>query len=143
MMDDKLKATVVERAKAHGLNPVLVMAVVEQESGWEPWAIHYESVFFERYIQPLKNISATEAYARAFSFGLMQVMGQTARELGFSGRYLSALCDPFIGAHFGCLKLVQCYAKASGQDEGALLRYNGGGNPDYANQVLARVAHYQ
>jgi len=44
------------------------------------------AAFFTKYVAPLytnNKISATEAYARGFSWGLMQVMGQVARESGF------------------------------------------------------------
>jgi len=73
-------------AAAHALDPALVCAVVEQESAWNPWAIRYEPGFLARYVAPIftaGKISATEAYARSFSWGLMQVMGQVAREHGF------------------------------------------------------------
>jgi Transglycosylase SLT domain len=39
----------------------------------------------------------TESRARAFSWGLMQVMGQVAREHGFTGA-LASLCDPLSGS---------------------------------------------
>lgn len=73
-------------ATAQSLDPALVCAVVEQESGWNPWAMRYEPAFFTRYVAPLytnNKITATEAWARGFSWGLMQVMGQVARESGF------------------------------------------------------------
>src|SRR5215472_4694392 len=82
-------------AAAQSLDPTLVCAVVEQECGWNPWAICYEPLFFSKYVAPLytnNKISASEAYARGFSWGLMQVMGQVAREAGFDALFLSALC---------------------------------------------------
>ena len=48
--------------------------------------MRYEPAFFTKYVAPLytnNKITATEAYARGFSWGLMQVMGQVARESGF------------------------------------------------------------
>ena len=42
---------------------------------------------------------------------------------------------------FGCRKLRNCFA-VHGDTETSLQAYNGGGNPNYASQVLARVAHY-
>jgi len=63
-------------ASVHSLDPSLVCAVVEQESGWNPWAMRYEPAFFSKYVAPLytnNKIAATEAYSRGFSWGLMQV----------------------------------------------------------------------
>jgi len=70
------------KTAVHSLDPSLVCAVVEQESAWNPWAIRYEPAFFSKFVASLytnNKIAATEAYARGFSWGLMQVMGQVAR----------------------------------------------------------------
>ena len=127
-------------AAKYGLDPAIVCAVIEQESGWNPWAMRYEDRFFDLYITPLCLIDPTEARARACSYGLMQIMGQVAREQGFGGKYLTQLCDPDTGVDFGCRKLEKCFQQS--EPEAALLRYNGGGNPEYGQQVLARVAQY-
>ena len=132
-------------AASQSLDPPLVCAVVEQESGWNPWAIRYEPAFFSKYVAPLytnNKIAATEAYARGFSWGLMQVMGQVAREAGFDALFLSALCDPEQGLVVGCKVLRKKLEAMSGDTTRALLAWNGGGNPAYAAQVLARRAHY-
>jgi soluble lytic murein transglycosylase-like protein len=132
-----------ERALSHGLQPELVCALIEQESTWRPWAIRYEPAFFQRYIVTMNFPNISEGIARATSWGLCQVMGQTARELGFAETYLSQLCDPWVGIHYGCMKLRECYAKTGIDDAAALQRYNGGGNLKYSAQVLARVHTYQ
>src|SRR5207244_13546354 len=93
----KLVVLARDAAAAQSLDPALVCAVVEQESGWNPWAMRYEPAFFSKYVAPLytnNKIAATEAYSRGFSWGLMQVMGQVARETGFDALFLSALCAP-------------------------------------------------
>jgi soluble lytic murein transglycosylase-like protein len=81
-------------------------------------------------------------FARSMSWGLMQLMGEVAREMGFTGTYLSQLCDPPIGLLWGCKKLAQCLDAKGGDPEKALLMWNGGGNPNYANEVLARIKKY-
>ena len=132
-------------AATQSLDPALVCAVVEQESGWNPWAIRYEPLFFAKYVAGLytnNKVSASEAYARGFSWGLMQVMGQVAREAGFDSLYLSALCDPEQGLAVGCKVLRKKFDAASGDTTRALLAWNGGANPAYAAQVLARKPHY-
>jgi len=118
---------------------------VEQESAWNPWAMRYEPLFFAKYVASLytnNKVSASEAYARGFSWGLMQVMGQVARETGLDALFLSALCDPEQGLAVGCKVLRKKFDAASGDTTRALLSWNGGGNPAYPAQVLARKAHY-
>lgn len=171
-------------AGAHALDPALVCAVIEQESSWNPYAIRYEAAFFGRYVAPLytnNKVTASEAWARGFSWGLMQVMGQVAREHGFASAehpFLSELCDPEQGINVGCRVLSAKLALAandfprnaarphvfpSERSESrnpsaslpsstsspapelltrALLLWNGGGNPNYPAQVLARLPRY-
>jgi soluble lytic murein transglycosylase-like protein len=138
---DELIALAKAEAAAQGLDPTLVCAVCEQESSWYPWAMRYEPAFYERYVRPL-GLSPTESTLRSFSFGLMQIMGQTARELGFKARSLGELLDPSQCVHYGCLKLAACLRLADGDVQAGLLKYNGGSNPDYPSQVMARMASY-
>jgi soluble lytic murein transglycosylase-like protein len=135
-----------EAARVHALWPDLVCAIIEQESAWNPWALRYEPSFYAKYIAPRMATgaiaSATEAHARAFSWGLMQVMGQVAREHGFTGASLAALCEPATAVDIGCRVFTAKLAVAEGRVERALALWNGGGNPDYPAAVLARVTHY-
>ncbi len=98
-------------ASQHALDPALVCAIVEQESSWDTHAIRYEPAFRAHYVAPL-GLSPTEEVARSISWGLMQVMGQSARERGFNGKFLSALCDPSNGLAIGCAVLA-CKTRAS------------------------------
>ena len=142
---DRLVSLAASLAQAHGLDPALVCAVIEQESAWNTWAIRYEPAFFAKYVASLytnNKVSATEAYARGISWGLMQVMGQVARENGFTDRFLSGLCDPPVGIEFGCRVLRKKLDSAKGDTLQGLLAWNGGGNANYAVEVLARRATY-
>ena len=129
-------------ATRHGLDPVLVCALVEQESSWDAHAIRYEPAFRERYVSPL-SLPPTEEIARSISWGLMQVMGQVAREHGFAAKFLSALCNSEIGLEIGCIVLTAILSKAAGDVPRALTLWNGGKNADYSNEVLARVNKYR
>jgi soluble lytic murein transglycosylase-like protein len=129
-------------ASAHGLDTALVCAVVEQESAWDAHAIRYEPGFRARYVAPL-DLPPTEEIARSISWGLMQVMGQVAREHGFQRPFLSALCDPSAGLTFGCIVLAAKLAAGSGNVSRGLALWNGGGKQDYAAQVLARMPRYR
>lgn len=133
-------------AARHDLPPELVCAVVEQESAWDPYAIRYEPAFYDRYVYPMalkRALSETEARGRAFSWGLMQTMGEVAREFGFSSRFLSALCDAQASLELGCKVLAHKLAVNQGNVERALLAWNGGGNLEYPAEVLSRLEHYK
>jgi soluble lytic murein transglycosylase-like protein len=132
-------------AAEHDLNSALVCAVIEQESSWNPWAVRYEPGFLQRYevrAQQQQRFSVTEEYCRAMSYGLMQVMGEDARELGFTGEFLTELCDPHVGVDLGCRYLMRCLAKHAGVVVEALLAYNGGADTTYPAKVLARQSKY-
>jgi soluble lytic murein transglycosylase-like protein len=76
------------------------------------------------------------------SWGLMQVMGQVARENGFTDHYLSGLCDPAAGVDLGCRVLRKKLDAAKGDTAQGLLLWNGGANPNYPVEVLARRTSY-
>jgi soluble lytic murein transglycosylase-like protein len=86
---------------------------------------------------------ATESRARAFSWGLMQVMGQVAREHNFAGASLAQLCDPAVGLDVGCRVFAAKLAAAEGNVTRALLLWNGGANREYPVEVLARADKYR
>ena len=135
-------------ARQYALDPALVCAVIEQESSWNPWAIRFEPDFMARYVNPLflaGKISGTEAYARSFSWGLMQVMGEVAREQGYIGTSLAELCDPQTAIDQGCQRLAKAFKQVGDVPDvrtAALLHYNGGANPNYAEEVIARIPNY-
>ena len=143
----QLVALACDAAKRHALWPELVCAIVEQESEWNPWALRYEPAFYERYILPQLSCHAIategEARGRAFSWGLMQVMGQVAREHGFTGASFASLCEPATGLDVGCRVFAAKIAAAAGNVGHALQLWNGGADRDYATAVLARVTHYK
>lgn len=144
-MNEQLIALAKVAAATAGLDSVLVCAVIEQESSWDTWAYRYEPAFFKNYVVGLYTagkIDLTEAEMRATSWGLMQLMGQCAREDGYTGKFLSTLCDPATGIEWGCKHLVRKMAAARNDPARALQLWNGGGNPNYAAEVLARMPKY-
>lgn len=142
MTQPELQRIAVAAALNHGIDPALVCSVCTHESNWQSYAVRYEAGFYRRYIDSMKGLSDTEKTMRATSFGLMQVMGQTARELGFDRPFLTELLDPLNAANFGCKKLRNELAK-NGQDiTAALLGYNGGGDPSYPHLVMQFYEKY-
>jgi soluble lytic murein transglycosylase-like protein len=67
----------------------------------------------------------------------MQLMGATARELGFSEEP-AQLCAPEVNIELGARYLARQLARAKGDTRLALMRYNG--TAAYADLVLARRA---
>lgn len=134
MITDLLNTQIGRAARQHGLPVALVTAIVRVESEGNPWAMRYESAFYDRYIAsthvqgraPCSDL--TEARARATSYGLMQIMGAVARERGFDQPFLSELCDPDVGLEFGCRQLAslsQRYISQYGW-AGVVAAYNAG-----------------
>lgn len=123
-----------------GLDSAWICAVIEQESGWKPNAFRYEPAFQMRYVAGL-GLDPAETYKRSCSYGLLQIMGQVARELSFHGD-LDGLFDPQTNLEYGCRHFRNKLNHAADTHE-ALQHWNGGGNPHYADQVLARVDKYR
>lgn len=149
-----INSPIYKNAILYDLNPELVGALVYTESGGNPWAIRYEPLFYKKYIGiktdvqlqgycPPSSICSitTERKLRACSFGLFQIMGQTARENNCELPILTMLLDPSNNAALGC-KLVRKWLEASNGDVRAmLLRYNGGGNASYPDLVLNNISN--
>ena len=79
----------------------------------------------------------TELIAQKTSWGLMQVMGTVARELGHRG-WLSELCEPERGIYYGCLHLKKLMDR-HGNLSDTVAAYNAGSprrdvNGKYVNQ---------
>ena len=155
-MSDSNYASLIERTAAQYRLPAeLVRAVIRVESAGSTFAVRYEPGFFDRYVigKGHKRFGScsrdTEERARATSYGLMQVMGQVAREEGFIGEFLTELCDPAVGIDFGCRHLARHARTFTTPDYGwdaVCAAYNGGAgavrgpgqfrNPDYPAKIL-------
>ena len=127
------KDLVYHTAAQFGLDPLLVAAIVQQESGGNPWMTRYESTtdhyvvnlgMYRDYASKLGISQQTEYEAEKHSWGLMQVMGFVARELGYDG-LLTRILIPSIGINLGCLKLQQLFQKY-GDVEKVISSYNQG-----------------
>jgi|SRR5690242_5582469 len=128
-------------APKYGLDPALVCAVIEKESEWNPWAVRAEPEFDKKYVQPLHK-TPTEEWCRSISWGLMQLMGESARERGYDGD-LPALLDPAIGVPWGCTHLKWKIDRMGGDVFRSLLAWNGGADSGYPADVLSRMKKYQ
>lgn len=113
----------------------VILAMVMKESQGNSFATRYEPKFYDwlqkritsAEISPYSKHASrfTELKTRATSFGPMQVMGQTARQMGFSGAFLTELTHPEVGMYWGMLYMYQQVQKY-GNIEEALAAYNAG-----------------
>jgi hypothetical protein len=124
---------------------------VEQESGWNTWATRYEPNYrwlypnrHEIFDPPLAS-RATEVHQQKTSWGLMQIMGATARARGFTGDFCSQLCDPATGLEYGCRHLRRLIDRFGSQyDHRAVLSAYNTGHPQRVNEVYIEslMRHY-
>lgn len=135
--------TVDDIARRFGLNPNLVKAIIEVESDWRPYAIRYEPTY-QHFSKPAHHAKVhhitprTEQVMQACSWGLMQVMGATAREMGYN-LPMPLLCEPSIGVEYGVRYLASQLARYDNNVEDAVAAYNAGSarkaaNGSYTNQ---------
>lgn len=153
---NRMKTLIKSYAAQFDLPEWLVSAIVHVESSGNPWAMRYEPTFYRLYIADMDGVRPispcslmTEKMGRATSWGLMQIMGQVARERGFTGAFLSSLCQPEMGLEWGCRQLVHLTAryKVSESWEPVIRAYNGGNpradNLDYVKKVMAAREYHR
>lgn len=151
---EHLNSIVEDAAKEHSLQPNLIRAIIYQESfkacgNWEDALIcmRYEPRFYERYImnaaltgyipKDFPPNSATERKLRAFSFGLMQIMGTTAREFNFKEPFLTSLLDVDKNVFLGA-KILAKKIRIYGRDKG-IRAYNGDPESDATAAYLQHI----
>ena len=149
----------------YGIEPLIIAAVIQHESSFNPYAWnpepHYRYFWNVKTNAPFRAISKAESdspfppkdfptvagdpdqewWAQQASWGLMQVMGALARELGWMGRFLPEITNPEIALDLGCKQLNRLQTWAKGDVEQMLAAYNGGkvGNVvrPFKNQMYA------
>lgn len=110
--EDLIKKFAVE----FSLDPNLIKAFILTESGADPFRNRLEISYWKnnRYCRPelyaakLGITSDTEKVNQSMSWGLMQIMGVVAREVGYKD-HLTKLCEPEIGLRISLtkFKLIQ------------------------------------
>ena len=112
-----------------GCEPELVAALITVESRWNPYAVRYEPAYQwlhypERHALRHDISRAAEATFQKYSWGLMQIMGATARELGFS-LPMPALCEGMIGIEYG-IRYLMALKRNYRQRDDLIAAYNSG-----------------
>ena len=138
-----------DAAGEFGIPQTLIAGIIQVESGGDPWGFRYEPAFLQRYVEEKPRrfgaiSTESERIARATSWGLMQVMGQVARERGFNGAFLSELCDPTTGIYYGCKHFAHLRDRFVGKHgmNGVIAAYNAG-SPRYVNGVLVNQGYVE
>lgn len=121
-------------ARKYNIDAYLLGAVVQVESAGNPWAVRFEPTF--RHTFDLMKLSdllgcsySTMEMMQKTSWGLMQVMGSVAYELGLGreeSKWPTSLLNPHIGMEFGCRHLKAKINKYGAAPEIVYAAYNGG-----------------
>jgi len=120
--DDRRRvlAAMVREARRQGLDPVMVAAVIEIESGFDPFAV-----------------------SPAGAYGLMQLMPPTAQEL-FTGKgslKRGHLFNPVLNIELGTAYIAQLLRRFDGDLHRALIGYNAG--PSVARALIHGSKSYR
>lgn len=146
MDHDELTALIKSAAVKRSLPWELVYAICQVESSLNPLATRYEP-HFRWLVGDNEAMSPSERHDQMTSWGLMQVMGSVARELGHTGP-LPDLLIPSTGLFYGCLHLRRFRAKYDIWPD-VIAAYNAGSprrvagsvgpyvNQSYVDKVLA------
>lgn len=145
----------------YGLPVGLIWAIVQVESGGNPWAWNpeprYRWLWNIQTNTPFRQLLPSEINAETppldfpyiagdrdqewwgqqASFGLMQTMGAVARENGCAVLYLTELCKPWASIEFGCRHVKKLFQR-HGNTDSVLAAYNTG-RPDHPPGSAGKV----
>lgn len=142
-----IRFAIEDKAKHFSLDPDIVEAIVLTESSGRPDAWRYEPNFFAKYVRDNPNFehcTGKEKEVLATSWGLMQVMGLVAWELGLKHNIRATLCTIDGGLWYGCMHFAR-FIKKYGNENDAIASYNAGSarmkdgqyvNADYVAKVM-------
>lgn len=107
---EKYLGLVFNKSLTHDLNPHLILAIMYKESMCELLSYRYEPkanyyVSCAAFAKKLNISVYTEVAMQKTSFGLMQVMGFKAREMGYNGHLPYILQNAELSIELGCLAL--------------------------------------
>lgn len=126
-MFEEYDKIIQQNAILQDLKPEWIKAIIVIESSGNTYAMRFEPLFYDSIKARYKGkYNDTEIISRAISWGLMQVMGEVARELGYGGRFLSGLFVPEVGVKYGCMKFKKQLERYQGDLAKAAAAYNAG-----------------
>lgn len=131
-MVNKFDDLIIKSAEHFRLDANLIRAICYVESSFNPNATRFEKDW--RYFYEVRHFAdrleiPIEEKKQATSWGLMQVMGSVARELGFTDK-LEMLLTPDLGIFYGCTKLKSFFhRKMCDNDEVKVIAAYNAGSP--------------
>jgi soluble lytic murein transglycosylase-like protein len=138
-------------AKKYHVDTNLLIALMGVESGGRAWVSRFEP-HIKKYYSPNKfaqynnQTLSTEKIQQASSFGYMQILGRTARLLGFQ-EPLGNLFNPDVNIEYAC-KLIKDIRLRYRHEEDIIAAYNAGAaridngryvNQEYVDKVNSRL----
>lgn len=145
MTRDEVYTLCKQVAPKYGFDPLLILALCEQESAYDETEARLEQGFYRKYVRPKTFATSVEVLFSA-SYGLTQCMGWTLNEMGYFAdprmavnlwiphRIDQYMVTPRDQIDYGCRWLKR--KQGDGSIEKALLRYNG--SAEYPPQVIRR-----
>lgn len=152
-----LLGLIVSTARGVQAPPELVLGIIEAESGGDPHATKINSTYPYTMMQAKRPAGCSvdmERMCQKTAWGLMQVMGATARELGFED-WLSELVFPETNIRLGIEFLGRKMSQYLDRDgiEGVVAAYNGGAprrrpdgkfvNQGYVDRVMEAAKRFE
>ncbi len=149
-MEEQWRKVLENECLIRGIRPQVIEAIIKVESADVVKSARYERNFFftykvESYAKLHKITVATEKMFQKCSWGLMQLMGGTARWAGFTG-WLPDLLEPEQNLYWGCeyfrkvcLKYINVNDQISVYNAGSVRRKSDGRylNQEYVDKVMA------
>lgn len=130
-MGDRLKwlPLVKDRSNRYGIDCKMLDAIIQVESNYDIYAMRFESkmkssVIAANFAKMNSVTTATEEILEKFSWGLCQIMGSTARWMGFQGP-MPLLCDPDVNVNLGAKYLARL-KEQHGVSDAIISAYNAG-----------------
>lgn len=132
-------------AEINEVSTLLLDAIVATESSYDRYAMRYEPtysshVLAEGFARENNITIETERQLHKFSFGLCQIMGGTARSLGFKGP-LTQLLDPETNLTMACSYISMLTNRYPNDVRDVISGYNAGTPKMYVNGKYRNQAY--
>lgn len=149
-MNDQLTNIIYSLCREFEVSHLLIAAIIYEESRFIESRRRFEIGWFNRllplernkllgYVPPEGICSLdTEKADRSTSWGLMQVLGETARERGFRKESFLELLKPAINLEHG-VSYFKRMLRLKVNEKDALLAYNGGADKGYPERVYSHI----
>lgn len=155
-LDDLPVKLIQDTAASHGLDWHVVAAMIMIESAGKPWKARFEP-HTEKYTVRVRDSARrlgitvdTEKMFQMCSWGMLQIMGFKAREMGYADD-IPKLCHPDLGIEWGCRALKGFLDRYDGIYRHAIAAYNAGSvrtdkrngllvNQNYVDKVLQHAS---